>query len=247
MPKLERLPEPHIYQAYGIYLLESKHRLIRRLKKAYQPSVHGHKAWNASFLLMDYLQHEPLSRRARVLEVGCGWGPGAVFCARRFNARVTALDIDKDVFPFLEVLAALNDVDVTPLTSRFEKVTTEELGQFDVVVASDVCFWDKMIKPLNRLVKRSLDAGVKRIIITDPGRPPFYEFCDLARRNYQVELQEWYATEPEYFAGEVVEIRPKRKAAAKGKSATKAKSGSKGKAGKSGKAAKSAKAGGKRG
>lgn len=223
MPKLERLPEPHIYQAYGIYLLESKHRLIRRLKKAYQPSVHGHKAWNASFLLMDYLQHEPLAKRSRVLEVGCGWGPGAVFCARRFKARVTALDIDKDVFPFLDVLAALNDVDVTPLASRFEKISAGDMAGFDVVVASDVCFWDKMIKPLNRMVRRALDGGVKRVIITDPGRPPFYEFCDLARRNYDVELQEWYATEPEYFAGEVVEIRPKTKAKAKSKAKSKAK------------------------
>jgi len=211
VPKLERLPEPNIYQAYGIYLLESKHRLIRRLKKAYQPSVHGHKAWNASFLLMDYLQHEPLTRRARVLEIGCGWGPGAVFCARRFNARVTALDIDTDVFPFLDVLAALNDVDVAHRTSRFEKLSVEDLSAFDVMVGSDICFWDKMIKPLNRLVNRALEAGVKRVILTDPGRPPFYACCDLARRQHKVELMEWYAPEPEYFAGEVVEIRPKRK------------------------------------
>ncbi|MEQ8861328.1 MAG: methyltransferase domain-containing protein [Pseudomonadales bacterium] len=215
MPKLERLPEPNIYQAYGIYFLESKHRLIRRLKKAYQPSVHGHKAWNASFLLMDYLQHAPLAKRARVLEVGCGWGPGAVFCASRFKARVTALDVDKDVFPFLDVLAALNDVDVEPLTSRFEKLSADDLSRFDVVVGSDICFWDKMIKPLNQLVKRAFEGGVKRVVITDPGRPPFYEFCDLARKHHRVELMEWYSPEPEYFAGEVVEIRPKRKKAKK--------------------------------
>jgi predicted nicotinamide N-methyase len=121
-----------------------------------------------------------------------------VFCASRFKAQVTALDVDTDVFPFLEVLAALNDVSITPLSQRFEKLSSDELAQFDVMVASDICFWDKMIKPLSRLVSRSLDAGVKRVIITDPGRPPFYEFC------------EWYATEPEYFAGEVVELRPAR-------------------------------------
>jgi predicted nicotinamide N-methyase len=208
MPKLERLPEPNIYQAYGIYLLETKHRLIRRLKKAYQPSVHGHKTWNASFLLMDYLQHEPLANRSRVLEIGCGWGPGSVFCASRFKARVTALDVDKEVFPFLDVLAALNGVDITPLASRFEKLTDADLAAFDVIVASDVCFWNKMVKPLSRLVTRALDAGVKRVIITDPGRPTFYEFCDLVRKEHRVELQEWYSTEPEYFTGEVVEIRP---------------------------------------
>lgn len=211
MPKLERLPEPNMYQAYGIYLLESKHRLIRRLRKAYQPSVHGHKTWSASFLLMDYLQHEPLAKRARVLEIGCGWGPGAVYCASRFKARVTALDVDREVFPFLEVLAELNDVKVEPLVSRFEKLTDAQLGRFDVIVASDVCFWDKLVKPLDRFVTRALDCGVKRVIVTDPGRPTFYEFCDLARKRHRVELQEWYATEPEWFAGEVVEIRARGK------------------------------------
>lgn len=207
MPRLERLPDPNVYKAYGIYLMETKHRLIRRLRKAYQPSVHGHKTWNSSFLLMDYLIHEPLPRKCRVLEIGCGWGPGSIFCAQRFKAQVTALDIDKEVFPFLDVLAALNDVEVTHLTSRFERLRTDQLAQFDVIIGSDICFWESLTKPLNRLVNRALDAGVKRVIVTDPGRPTFYEFCDLARKRHQVGLQEWYATEPEYFAGEVVDIR----------------------------------------
>ncbi len=207
MPKLERLPEPNIYQAYGIYLLESKHRLIRRLKKAHQPSVHGHKTWNASFLLMDYLQHEPLARKVRVLEAGCGWGPGAIYCASRFKAKVTAVDIDSEVFPFLEVLAELNDVKVTPLVSRFEKLSTKQLGKFDVVVGSDICFWDSMVKPLYQLINRAMKAGVKRVVITDPGRPTFYELCDLCRKKYDVNLQEWYATEPNHVTGEVVDIR----------------------------------------
>ena len=208
MPKLVPLPEDNMYQAYGIYLLESKHRLIRRLKKAYQPSVHGHKTWNASFLLMDYLQHEPLRRRSKVLEVGCGWGPASVYCASRFKAKVTGLDIDEEVFPFLEVLAELNEVKITPLVRRFEAIKGKDLGKFDVLVGSDICFWDEMVKPLGRLVDRAMASGVERFIITDPGRPTFYELCDRARRRHRVELHEWYATEPNYFSGEVVEIRP---------------------------------------
>jgi len=211
MPKLERLPDPNVYKAYGIYLMETKHRLIRRLRKAYQPSVHGHKTWNSSFLLMDYLLHEPLTRRCRVLEIGCGWGPGSIFCASRFRAEVTALDIDKEVFPFMDVLAALNGVEIRHLTSRFERLTSAHLAEYDVIIGSDICFWESLVKPLNRLVNRALDAGVKRVILTDPGRPTFYEFCDLARKRHAVNLQEWYATEPEYFAGEVVDIGPARK------------------------------------
>jgi predicted nicotinamide N-methyase len=208
MPKLERLPDPNVYKAYGIYLMETRHRLIRRLRKAYQPSVHGHKTWSSSFLLMDYLEHAPLTRRARVLEIGCGWGPGSIFCASRFKARVTALDVDKDVFPFLDVLAALNDVEIAHMTARLERLKPEDLAGFDVIIGSDICFWDSLVKGLHRLVGKAFEAGVQRVVVTDPGRPTFYEFCDLARRKHSVELQEWYSVEPDYFAGEVVDIRP---------------------------------------
>lgn len=209
MPKLQPLPEDHMYQAYGVYLLEPKHRLIRRLKKAYQPSVHGHKTWNSSFLLMDYLQHEPLKKKSRVLEVGCGWGPGSVFCAKQFKAKVTGLDIDREVFPFMDVLAELNDVKVQSMTRRLESLKGSDLGQFDVIVGSDICFWDSLVKSLNQMINRAFKNGVQRIIITDPGRPTFYELCDLARKKHDVELSEWYATEPQHFTGEVVEIRPR--------------------------------------
>jgi predicted nicotinamide N-methyase len=209
MPKLQPLPEEHMYQAYGIYLLESKHRLIRRLKKAYQPSVHGHKTWNASFLLMDYLQHYPLKKKSKVLEVGCGWGPASIFCASQFKAKVTGLDIDKEVFPFLDVLAELNEVEIAPMTRRFESLKGHDLAKFDCIVGSDICFWDSLVKPLTQLINRAMKNGVERIIITDPGRPTFYEVCDIARKKHRVELQEWYSTEPRHFTGEVVEIRPR--------------------------------------
>ena len=99
MPRLERLPEPHIYPAYGIYLLQSQHRLIRRLKRVYEPTVHGHKTWGSSFLLMDFFEHDPIKRKTSVMEIGCGWGPAAIFCAKRFDAKVTGVDMDPDVFP----------------------------------------------------------------------------------------------------------------------------------------------------
>ena len=209
MPKLQPIPEEYVYQAYGIFFLEPKHRLIRRLKKAYQPSVHGHKTWNSSFLLMDYLQHYPLKKKSKVLEIGCGWGPGAVFCAREFKAKVTGLDIDKEVFPFLDVLAELNDVEVTPMTRRLESLKGTDLAKFDCIVGSDICFWDSLVKSLGQMINRGLKNGVERIIITDPGRPTFYELCDYARKKHDVDLQEWYATKPRHFTGEVVEFRRK--------------------------------------
>lgn len=211
MPELERLPEPHIYRAYGIYLLTSQHRIIRRLKRVYEPTIHGNKAWRASFLLMDYLLHHPVRSRAKVMEIGCGWGPCGVFCARRFQAKVTGVDMDANVFPFLEVTAALNNVTVVPLQADFTKLNGQRLGAEHMLIGSDICFWDSMVEPLFQLAERAIAAGVRRLVIADPGRPTFYELADRcakhgAKRGWRTSLREWYAVEPSRTSGEILEI-----------------------------------------
>jgi predicted nicotinamide N-methyase len=207
MPRLERFPEPFVYSAYGIYLLQSQHRLVRSLRRVYEPSVHGHKTWQSSFLLMDYLLEHPIRRGSRVMEIGCGWGPASVFCAKRFGARVTGVDMDKDVFPYMEVLAALNDVEIATLQSRFEDLSVARLTGQRVLIGSDICFWTKLVRPLFNLVQRAFRAGVQRVIITDPGRPTFYELADLCATKFDAQLKDWYAVEPSRVTGEVREVR----------------------------------------
>jgi len=210
MPRLERVPEPHIEYAYGIYLLDTKHRLIKALKRRYKPSIHGDRTWGSSFLLMDYLSHHGIRRGASGMEIGCGWGGVSVFCAHQFNAKMTAVDLDRAVFPFVDVLAELNGVEIAHRSADFTKIKTPELAEQRYLFGSDICFWDSLVQPLARLVNRSFKAGVERVVITDPGRPTFYEFCDLMARKHDTTLQEWYAIEPERFEGEVVDIRPKK-------------------------------------
>ena len=210
MPRLERVPEPNIEYVYGIFLLNHKHKLIRALKKRYQPMVHGHKTWGSSFLVMDYLTHTGVKKGTRTLELGCGWGSLSVFCADRFTADVTAVDLDPAVFPYVEVFAEINDVKVDTRKADFTKLKSADLGQHGLIVGSDICFWDSLVAPLARLVNRAIKGGTERIVISDPGRPTFYEFCDTVAKRHKVELQEWYAIEPERFEGEIVEIRPKK-------------------------------------
>jgi predicted nicotinamide N-methyase len=210
MPRLERVPEAHIEYAYGIYLLDNKHRLIKALRKLYQPSIHGHKSWGSSFLMMDYLTHHGIRRGAKAMEVGCGWGGISVFCAHHFKAKMTAVDLDPTVFPYVDVLAELNAVEVQNHTADLTKIKAADIGDQRYLLGSDICFWDSLVKPLARLIDRSFKAGVERVVITDPGRPTFYELCDLMAHKHDAKLQEWYAIEPERFEGEVLDIRPKK-------------------------------------
>tara|TARA_B100001093_G_C26753661_1_gene982331 strand:- start:629 stop:1261 length:633 start_codon:yes stop_codon:yes gene_type:complete len=210
MPRLQRVPEPHVQYAYGVYLLGHKHPLIKALKSRHQPSIHGHRSWESAYLMMDYLVHNPIDKGGSVMELGCGWGAVATFCAKEFEAAVTAVDMDAQVFPYLGVVAEINGVQIETKCGDFTKLKGPELGANKVVVGSDICFWDSLVEPLVRLVGRAMKAGTEKIIIADPGRPTFYEFCDRVAQLYPLQLQEWYSVEPDKFTGEVVEIRNKK-------------------------------------
>lgn len=207
MPELIDIPDPNVYLAYGVYLLKSKHRLVNRLKQYYQPSAHGHRTWQASFLLMDFLEHHPPARRSKVMDIGCGWSPVGVFCASHYKTEVTAVDKDKNVFPYMELLAALNDVSISQCVSKFERLTSKQLGKHQLVMGADICFWDEMVKPMSNLVNRALRGGTERVVIADPGRPTFYELVDLCNRRWDTELRTWYSLEPNRFSGEILEVR----------------------------------------
>jgi predicted nicotinamide N-methyase len=208
MPKLQRLPESNVDYVYGIFLLTEKHKLIRVLKKIHQPSVHGTRTWGSAFLTMDYLTHNPINKGSKVLDLGCGWGGASVFCAHKFKAQVTAVDLDPAVFPFLNVFAEINSVEVITRKADFTKLKGPDLGQNHVILGGDICFWDSLVEPLAKMVNRAINNGVERIIIADPGRPTFYEFCDKVSSKHKVSLQEWYSVEPDRSVGEIVEIRP---------------------------------------
>lgn len=211
MPKLQRVPEANVEYAYGVYLLTTKHRLIKALKKRYKPSIHGHRAWGASFLLMDYMRHRGMRKGAQAAEIGCGWAGLSVFCAREFNAKMTAVDLDPAVFPFMDVLTEINAVKVKQQKADFTKLKGTDLGQYRYILGGDVCFWDSMVKPLVRMTNRALKNGVESVILADPGRPTFYEFCDQMADQHDTRLQEWYAIEPERYEGEIVEIKLHKK------------------------------------
>ena len=118
------------------------------------------------------------------------------------------MDLAPAVFPFLNVFAEINSVEVKTRKADFTKLKGPDLGQNQVILGSDICFWDSLVEPLVKMVNRAINNGVERIIIADPGRPTFYEFCDKVSSKHQVSLQEWYSVEPDRSEGEIVEIRP---------------------------------------
>jgi len=90
--------------------------------------------------------------------------------------------------------------------SRYEKITKQMLSEYDMVIASDICFWDEMTKPLYHLIGRCYQAGVERVVMTDPGRQPFREMAELCIDKYDAIYDNWSVPHPNNFSGLVLDI-----------------------------------------
>ena len=179
----------------GVAMPYASHPSIRAVKRAgHEPSIHGTKLWKSSCLIIDYLKKNPPGRTKRVLDAGCGWGVTGIWCAKQWGSKVISMDADPAVFPYLEAVAELNGVATQPWVQRFEKVRKKDLEKVDVLVGGDICFWDELVKPVNRMIDRAIDAGVGTIVIGDPERPTFHEMAARAIERHGGELLDWRLT-----------------------------------------------------
>lgn len=193
-------------KSYGVRALRSPHPAIRKLKRHYPSSVHGNKVWASSWLLMDYFKQEGLDQGARVMEVGCGWGLTGIYCAKHHDAMVTGLDTDADVFPYLELHAVLNQVQITTMKKPFEKLTAEELKKIDVLIGADICFWENMVEALAKLLRRAIRCKVPLILIADPGREPFEQMGERFVSAKKGEVLDWSVKHPRRIQGRILRI-----------------------------------------
>ena len=79
---------------------------------------------------------------------------------------------------------------------RFEDLTTKQLAKYDMLIGADICFWDELVKPVSNMVKRAVKAGVKKIIIADPQREPFFEVAERCQKRHYAEVLEWEVNSP---------------------------------------------------
>lgn len=204
------MPIKNLRQVHGIYLLKKKHKLIKKMQKRLPyPSIHGYQVWSSSFLIMDYLLEKPLDDKARCMDIGCGWGLLSIFLAKQYGGKVTAVDADDHVFPYLKVHALMNNVKIRMVCSRFEKLDKKRLAKQDFIAGGDVCFWDELVDPLYKVINRAMKQGVKQIIIADPGRAPFLKLAKRCKKQFNAELVEHTVTYPKKADGYLLIIKPK--------------------------------------
>jgi len=196
----------HIVEELDVLLMTKKNPTIKKLKREYPTSIHGHKFWESSYLLMDYLNDNPPPKGTRILEIGCGWGLVSIYCAKKFDCHVTGVDADKDVFPYLKAHAELNNVEIDTLCCKFEKLNKKILSDYDLIIGGDICFWDSLNDTLFKLLKRAKKAGVAKAVIADPQRQPFIDLCDRLDDHFTHEVWDWELPEPTEADGDILVV-----------------------------------------
>ena len=197
-----------IRKVHGLYVLKKNSPTLANLRQALpEPSIHGYKVWSSSFLIMDYLESYPIAKGAGVLDIGCGWGLLGIFCAKNYKAKVTSIDADEWVFPYLRVHAAMNDVKINTNTCRYEDIKPSTLSKKQFLAGGDICFWDELVDPLYDLIARAVRCGVKYIIIADPGRSPFMKLVRRCKKAFGAELIPWEIKKPKSESGYLMVIR----------------------------------------
>ncbi|MCC1496421.1 methyltransferase [Alcanivorax sp. 1008] len=181
----------------SIVVLKPSHPLIRKLKRDLPtPCIHGDKVWDSSWLLMDELRRNPPPKKGTLMDLGCGWGPLSVYAAKKLKQQVIAVDADDGVFPYLQLHAQLNGVEIETRQRRFEKLKRSDLDGVHTLAGADICFWDELTPVLFKLIRRSLKAGVERVIIADPGRDPFYQLAERCEKAFNARVVERKTSKP---------------------------------------------------
>ena len=185
--KLKYTPAESSQTAFNVEILNASHTDIKKLKRQYPTSIHGNKLWGSSFLLMDYFRKHPPQKNCKVLELGCGWALASIYLNKVHHCHVTGIDADSDVFAYANLHATINQAQITTQQHYFEKISTDDLKQYDLIIAADVCFWDELSDIHFKLIRRALDAGITKIIYADPERSPFTTLAHSCKTQLEKE------------------------------------------------------------
>lgn len=123
--------------------------------------------WPAGCVLAERMSRIDFRGR-RVLEVGCGLGLASLVAAA-CGADVTASDVHPLAGAFLRENAALNHLAPIRFHRGDWKLSDATLGQFDLIVGSDLLYDRTMPGALAGFIERHAERHAE-VIVVDPGR-----------------------------------------------------------------------------
>ena len=125
-------------------------------------------AWDAGRVLGQYMSEYDIEG-LRILEVGCGVGLASLLL-NHLDADITATDFHPRAQDYLDVNTELNGDDQIPFERSDWANLVTGLGQFDMIIGSDILYERGHSALLSAFIERHANPSCV-VIIVDPGRP----------------------------------------------------------------------------
>ncbi len=171
------------------------------LKDKYQPYWMEH--WPSSEIFFKYLMELKFPKRLKILEVGCGLGTLSTALLAK-GQDVYSIDISPDACNYCH--ANIMNNGFSPQVFCADLNTLPTLKKFDLIIASDLLYEDRMCE----LLLNAFDALVNsdtRIWVADPCRRGWSLFKSQAqRRSYSVKTLH-YHTSKDSVNVEIIELK----------------------------------------
>ena len=123
--------------------------------------------WPSARKMADVMQTWPIAD-LRILEIGCGLGLASLVIHRRLG-NVTASDYHPYTQRFLSANLLLNDMHTLPYVSGHWERANPLLGEFDLIIGSDVLYERDHPQHLAGFIQRHAAAHAQ-VLIIDPNR-----------------------------------------------------------------------------
>lgn len=123
--------------------------------------------WPSSLVLAHFMLNYHIGNK-RVLEVGCGIALSSLLL-NKLNANITATDYHPEVQHFLDRNVQLNGDKKIAFERTDWANHSDQLGQFDVIIGSDILYEDEHIDLLADFINAHANP-ICDVIIVDPGR-----------------------------------------------------------------------------
>ena len=123
--------------------------------------------WPSSIVLANFMLSYDFSGK-RILEIGCGIGLVSLLLNHK-HADISATDIHPEAEDFLVVNTNLNNGKVIPFKRASWDDLDTRLGQFDLIVGSDLLYERENVNLLAEFINHHTKPDA-HVVIVDPGR-----------------------------------------------------------------------------
>ncbi len=159
------------------------------------------KIWEASLVMANLMAAMPVKEGRRILELGSGLAVAGLVGAA-FGHDVTITDYEDEIMDFVRVSAAVNGCVDTAHTATLDWLKPSDIGQFDVIIGSEVLFHERFFQPLIDCFERYLKPGGVIYMAHDRRRKSLAPFLRMCEEKYTIAAQ----SQPIRSKGETLEI-----------------------------------------